>query len=281
MWLGGCTALQLSVANAPARFADIKRTVDIGYGEKPRQRLDVFQPAAAAGAAPVIIFWYGGGFTSGNRSQYRFACTALAQQGFICVLPDYRLYPEVRFPEFMDDAALAAAWVQQHIGSYGGDANNLILMGHSAGAYMASLLVADEKYLARVQADPGNITGLIGLSGPYDLVPDTPVLNRIFAPPLTTADWQPYKKQRRAAPPTLLIHGADDARVRARVSEVYAARLRELGSDVTLKIYEHCDHACPLAALSVPARKRAATLADVTSFVRAVSARRRVSRPSG
>jgi acetyl esterase/lipase len=166
------------------------------------------------------------------------------------------------------------SWVERHIAEYGGDASRIVLMGHSAGAYMATMLIADPRYLARAKADPARIVGVIALAGPYDLAPNTPSLHAIFAAPYTASDWQVTARQHRAAPPTLLLHGSDDRLVRSRVSEQFDAQLRALGTDSTLREYPHCDHVCPLAALSVPARKRAPVLADVAAFLDRLSARR-------
>jgi acetyl esterase/lipase len=272
--VSGCTALSFAVANAPARLTDVQRTAGIAYGALPRQRLDVYRPARADISKPVVVFWYGGAWTEGGRAQYRFVGTALAQLGYIVVLPDYRLFPEVRFPVFLDDGASAVHWVQQHIAQYGGDAQRLVLMGHSAGAYMASMLLADAQYLQRADVDPKRIVGLIALSGPFNLTPNTASLNAIFAPPYSVADWRVTARQQHAAPPTLLLHGLDDQLVLSAVSERFATQLRALGSEVTLKLYAHCDHVCPLAALSVPARHRATTLADVTVYLNSLSRKR-------
>jgi acetyl esterase/lipase len=271
--LGGCTALSFAVANLPAHAAGVTRTAELPYGSDTRQKLDVYQPAkallksAVAGKVPVIVFWYGGSWTGGSRAEYRFVGVALAQLGYVVVIPDYRLYPKVRFPAFLDDGGRAVAWVQQHINEYGGDATRIVLMGHSAGAHLAAMLVADGQYLRRAQVDAGHIAGLIGLSGPYDLMPNTATLNRIFDTPYTPQDWQVTAKVSGRLPPTLLIHGVDDSLVRSHVSEQFAALLRARGTRVELRIYKSCSHACPLAALSVPARHQAPTLADVAAFM--------------
>jgi acetyl esterase/lipase len=271
--LSACTALSFAVANAPARLSDVQRTADIAYGESPRQRLDVYRPARADPAKPVIVFWYGGAWTEGARAQYRFVGTALAQLGYVVVVPDYRLYPEVRFPTFLDDGASAVSWVQQHSAQFGGDAQRIVLMGHSAGAYMASMLLADSQYLARAQVDSRRIVGLIALSGPFNLTPNTRSLNAIFAAPYSVDDWRVTARQVHPTPPTLLIHGLDDRLVLSAVSAQFAAQLRSLGSNVTLKLYEHCDHVCTLAALSVPARRRATSLAEIAVFLNSLSGR--------
>jgi acetyl esterase/lipase len=192
---------------------------------------------------------------------------ALAQLGYVTVLPDYRLYPQVRFPAFIEDGAQAVAWVQQHIDEYGGDPTRIVLMGHSAGAHLAALLATDGQYLRRAQVDPRHIVGLIGLSGPYDLAPNTPTLHRIFTAPSTPRDWQVTAHVTGIGVPTLLMHGRDDTLVLSRVSEDFAALLRAQGTRVDVRLYASCKHACPLAALSVPARHEASTLADVSAFM--------------
>lgn len=86
---------------------------DVAYGDSERQRLDVYVPTraeAAVGGMPVVVFFYGGSWQNGDRAEYRFVGEALASQGFLAILPDYRTYPEVTFPAFMDDAASAVRW---------------------------------------------------------------------------------------------------------------------------------------------------------------------------
>ena len=165
------------------------------------------RPAPRAGRS---IFWYGGSWQSGSKSDYRFVGAALAEHGYITVLPDYRLYPDVKFPDFLDDAAHAVAWVQQHAQEFGGDPHRIVLMGHSAGAHTAAYLALNREFLARRGAKPEWIVGLVGLSGPYVLAPNTRALNRIFAPPWGESDWQPIRFATSQAPPTFLAHGVSD-----------------------------------------------------------------------
>ena len=109
------------------------------------------------------------------------------------MLPDYRLYPQVKFPLFIDDGALAVAWVQQHAQEFGGDPHRIVLMGHSAGGHEAAFLAYDRQLLQKAGAHPEWIVGLVGLSGPYALEPNSKMLNTIFASPYTEADWQPVR----------------------------------------------------------------------------------------
>ena len=131
--LTGCRGFDL--LNAPISSAGYHRDVDIPYGPFPRQKLDVYQPCHAKPDARVVIFIYGGEWQVGQKGDYRFAAEALTSRGFIAVVPDYRLYPNVTFPAFVDDAAKAVRWTHDNIARFGGDPSHLYLMGHSAGAH--------------------------------------------------------------------------------------------------------------------------------------------------
>jgi acetyl esterase/lipase len=271
--LSACTAVLLTAANVPAMLASVKRTANVAFGPGARDRLDVYQPAtASAHPLPVIIFWHGGGWTDGQKGFYRFVGAALAQLGYVTILPNYRVYPQVRFPAFLDDAARAVLWVQQHAADYGADPHRIVLMGHSAGAHMAAMLAVNHSYLQRAGADPHDIIALIGLSGPYDLKPNTPVLNTIFSAPYTPKDWQVIPYVTADAPPALLVHGAADDLVSPNNTIDMAAALRAHGVHVEMRIYPGRSHADTVAGLSVPARGRAPVLQDVAEFMKQLSA---------
>jgi acetyl esterase/lipase len=265
--LSACSTLSFGIANLPARFARSHREADVAFGPGSWQRLDIYRPAHPAAAAPVIVFWYGGSWIQGRKEDYRFVGAALAGLGYVVVLPDYRLYPQARFPLFLEDAAAAVAWVERHAADFGGDPHRIVLMGHSAGAHMAAMLALNDTYLRAAGADPGDILGLIGLSGPYQLTPNDATLRAIFAAPYTPHDWQvlPYVSPR--APASLLIHGAADEIVWPRNSEQLAAALQSAGVPVVLKLYPDRRHAATVAALSWVLRWRSPTLRDIREFM--------------
>ncbi len=269
--LASCTNLKLAAANAPALLGDYHRHAALRYGEGARRTLDVYVPRDAR-AAPVVIFWYGGSFQYGRRENYRFVGAALAQRGLVAVLPDYQVYPPTVFPEFVNDAAQAVKWVHDHAAEYGGDPTRLFVMGHSAGGYIASMVALDRRYLAGAGAGDVKLRGLIALSAPHVLVPNTRVLNIIFGPPWTMADWQPVNFAGSAAPPALLIHGQADQTVDPRNSETLAAALRARGVDVTLRMMPRLSHSDTIAAFSVPLRRRAPVLDETVAFVQRWSA---------
>jgi acetyl esterase/lipase len=239
---------------------------DLAYGELQRQRLDVYVPDGLEGAAPVVVFFYGGRWQSGDKGEYRFVGEALAARGFVVVIPDYRRYPEVRFPGFVEDGAAAVAWARGGIAAHGGDPGSIHLMGHSAGAQIAALLALDPHYRAA-----GAVHSLVGLAGPYDFLPlDDPTLERIFAVGDLAAT-QPITFAGDRAPPTLLLHGTDDETVRPANSERLAAALAAAGNRVELELYPALGHIALVAALAAPLRWLAPVLDDVTRFLRATA----------
>src|SRR4051812_37959849 len=158
-----CGGLALTAANAPALFGDFDRRADVPYGGLPRQSLDVYVPRGARDR-PIIVFWYGGGFENGRKSYYRFVGATLAEAGYVAALPDYRVYPEVKFPGFVDDGAQALAWVLEHATEIGGDPRRIYLAGHSAGAHIAAMLAYDPARLERAGIPRDTVRGFIGLS---------------------------------------------------------------------------------------------------------------------
>ncbi len=269
--LVACSQLSFALANAPAHLGSFDRHDAIAYANGARGKLDVYEPRGAK-ARPVVVFFYGGSWQKGRRESYRFVGAALAEAGYVVVIPDYRLYPEVRYPAFDDDAARAVVWAHEHAGEFGGDANKLFIMGHSAGAHIAASIALDERYLKRAGGQVAWLRGLIGLSGPYVLKPNTTALNEIFALPYTPADWQLQNFVTATAPPALLVHGAEDDLVAPANSEELARRLRAVGVAAELQIVPGRGHTDIVAALSVPARRRAPTLAYIRAFIDARSA---------
>jgi acetyl esterase/lipase len=186
MLTSACSPLSVFATFTPK---DAARVEDKGarYAAGPRGGIDVYAPSSAHGPAPVAVFFYGGSWDSGRRQDYGWAARALAAQGFLTVVPDYRLYPEVRFPSFLDDCAQAVRWAVDHAASLGGDPSRLVLVGHSAGAYNAAMLALDSRYLSNVGVAPGAIKAFAGLSGPYAFLPlDGPVTRQTFGDAATS-----------------------------------------------------------------------------------------------
>ena len=250
-------------ASAPAERA-------IAYGTDARQKLDVYPAGPRDGAAPVVVFIYGGGWNNGRRQDYSFAGRALAAQGYLTIVPDYRLVPQVHFPTFLEDSAAATAWAQANAARLGGDPRQIYLIGHSAGAYNAAMIALDARYLRAAGGDPANISGVIGLAGPYDFLPFDPgAAQNAFGQAPEPAQTQPINFVRADAPPMLLLHGAEDKVVRIRNTTSLGEKLNAIGAKAEVKIYPGADHPDLVLALSKPLRKRAPVLADINAFIAA------------
>ena len=159
--LAACSATSILNVLSPTGDLDIRR--DVAYGTLPRQKLDIYRPKAGAVPRPVVVFFYGGSWDSGSRDGYLFVGEALASRGFVAVVPDYRVHPEVVFPTFLEDAAAAVAWAKRNAGDIGGDPSRVFVMGHSAGAHIAAMVALDPRYLAREGLTP---LGALGLHRP-------------------------------------------------------------------------------------------------------------------
>ena len=257
------------LAGDPARLA----TNGASYGSLPRQKLDVWMPRnSAAAPLPVVVFFYGGGWVSGERGDYGFAGRAFASQGFVAIVPDYRLVPHARFPAFVQDGALAVKWARDHAARYGGDPNRITLSGHSAGAYIGAMLALDGHYLADVGVDPKTIRAAALLAGPYDFYPFTEARGRdaLGAWP-KPAETQPITFASPDAPPMLLMAGTSDRVVQPRNSKALAAALAKAGATVELKLYKGQSHVDLAKSLSPLFRGSNPALADSVAFLKAHS----------
>ncbi len=274
MLLQGCSPLALLNGWVPSSTYSVK--TDVSYGPLARHQLDVYRPGAAQGAVPVVVFFYGGNWDSGARADYLFVGEALAAQGYVVVVPDYRLYPEARYPDFLADCATAVQWVYQHITAYGGDPQRVFLMGHSAGAYNAAMLALNPAYLRAAGVDPRRVRGLIGLAGPYDFLPLTgAVTQAVFGFPDTPITTQPIHFASPAAPPALLVTGADDDVVNPGNSTRLAARLQQHGVPARVIVYPGMGHRMVLGALATPLRRWPGfgpVIDDVAGFINGGSA---------
>ncbi len=277
VWIGllslvltGCSGLDMLDAITPS--GGYTRDADVAFGAHARQRLDVYAPSDAR-AAPVVVFWYGGSWRRGERAQYRFVAEALVRRGYVVMLPDYRLTPEARFPDFVDDAARAVAWAARNAARYGGDPTRIFVMGHSAGAYNAVLTALDPAYLAQF-GTPDAIKGAIGLSGPYDIAPlRGRTIDAAFGAASVRPEAQPATFARANAPPVLLIHGARDRLVPPEHAERLAGALRAAGARVETRIYPEVAHIDMVLGLSSRLKGDSPLLADIAAFVDSVPRR--------
>ena len=244
------------------------REIGQSYGEGPRRTLDVYVPTGAkAAAAPILVFFYGGNWRDGDKSIYRFVGQGFASKGIITVVPDYRLYPETRFPGFLEDGAAAVAWARANAVRLGGDPDRIYLMGHSAGAYTAAMLSLDPRWLDQVGVDRRAVRGLIGLAGPYDFLPLDANTSAIFGAALDLAATQPIEFVSPDAPPMFLATASWDSTVGPHNAANLAAAARRNGVAVATVEYPRIGHILLVAALAAPLRWLAPVRDDTVAFI--------------
>ncbi len=262
--LGGCVSTYFAVLNrgeAPeqTRSLSFLPGADIG--------LDVY-PVAGAGKAPVLVFFYGGRWQGGERADYAFVGEQLAEAGIVTVVADYRLYPEVRFPTFVEDAAAAVAWARDNAARFGGNADSLFVAGHSAGAHIAALIGTDPRYLAAHQLRPADLAGVIGIAGPYDFLPlrADDLIDIFGTDPAQQAASQPVNHVDGDEPPFLLLHGESDLLVWTLNSRRLKARFDAIDGKAELRTYPGVGHVRILGSLRYALL--APTREDLIAFVR-------------
>jgi acetyl esterase/lipase len=258
------SALSLSLAVARAPGGEIH---GVPYEKGARHSMDIFLPKPTGTAPPVVVFFYGGAWRAGDRQQYRFVGRSLAACGVMAVIPDYRVWPEVKFPGFLDDGAAAVAGALEAARRLGGDTGRLFLMGHSAGAYIATMLGLDPTWLGREGLSPDQaISGVIGLSGVYDFLPFNKRAHaEIFAP--FGATTQPVTFADHVAPPMLLMAGKRDTVVDPANTRSLAAHLEAAGTPVRSVMVKKARHADLVLAFAWPKRAREPVLSDSCDFI--------------
>ncbi|HEV2651137.1 MAG TPA: alpha/beta hydrolase [Rhizomicrobium sp.] len=242
---------------------------DLAYGPRSRNELDLYVPDGLTAPAPVLLFFYGGSWQSGSKDVYDAFGRLFAHAGIVTAIADYRLYPEVKYPAFLEDGADAITFLHRHVADYGGDPERLFVAGHSAGAYIAVMLAVNDTYLKAADGETSWIRGVIGLAGPYDFLPlyEAEVID-IFGGAREMAT-QPIKYAGNPAPPMLLAHGLADKTVGAGNSRRMAERLLGAGNKVELKGYLGIGHIAIVLSLLPPLRKRTTLYADMLRFLRA------------
>jgi acetyl esterase/lipase len=264
-FLTACTPLQFALVNVPALTYDGQISKDVPYGELTRQKLDIYVPNIDQETFPVVVFFHGGRWTDGSKEQYKFVGMTLSNMGYVVVMPNTRLYPDVKFPTFAEDAAKSVAWVHKNIASYKGN-QNLFISGHSSGAHLGALIIADNAYLAAYELKPNIVNAFAGISGPYDFVPKAADINDMFGPAENFPNMVVTNFIDGDEPPMLLIYTAEDTTVHPRNLALLKAGVEKANGKVEAITYETGGHAAPVAAFSWANPSDLPVTRDIDSF---------------
>ena len=260
------TLLTADHLNATIATAGLSVQRGVRYGPAA---MDIWRPRTATPGLPVVVFFYGGAWQRGRRQDYPFVAATLARRGMVVAVPDYRLYPQVRFPAFIEDAALAVAAVRRRAREWGGDPDRVVLAGHSAGAYLAAMLALAPRFLAAAGEDRACLAGVAGLAGPYDFLPiQDEDIRAVFASAADLRETQPIAHVDGRNPPLLLLHGAADTTCYPRNSLALAARVRAAGGAAEARLYPLVGHLGIILGFAPALRFCSPALSDLCGFVR-------------
>lgn len=258
IFLGGCSAL--GVINSVSKIYTVETKQNIAFDAHPKLQYDLYYPKSKntnLKETPVIVFFYGGSWNRGDKSEYEFVGRRLASMGYIIAVPNYRLYPEVKYPEFLEDNIKAVKAIQSEIKKteYAPlkPAQKFIMMGHSAGAYNAAMLAFDPTWASKIQSDKNAlIKGFIGMAGAYNIYPikDTEV-QPVFHHPDYPPQSQPIQFTDQTQPPSLILSPETDTLVSIeRNSQTLHDALSKTGNTSAIKAIEGTDHVTLIATLS-------------------------------
>lgn len=222
---------------------DVERTADLSYGAGPRQVLDVYRHRDHRIGCPVLIQVHGGAWVVGDkRGQGGPLMSHLAQRGWVCVAPNYRLSPKGTFPDHLIDVKATIAWVREHGAEFGADPRVIVLTGGSAGAHLvtlAALTPNDPAYQPGFEGVDTSVQGCAPHYGVYALAGETGrryarlrerflFVLHVFTPSdgALLASASPIGRVNQGAPPFLVVHGKNDTIVPAVEARLFVERLR-------------------------------------------------------
>lgn len=255
------------VINALTPRDDFQLQKNIPYGSDARQKLDIYTPTQKNIKSAIVVFVHGGSWANGDKKEYLFVGQAFAEMGYVTVIPNYRLYPQAKFPDFIDDVAQAIATLKDLLPSeVCADPQKIILVGHSAGAHSVAMLATAPKYLARNHADI-TLSTWIGLAGPYDLPLDNPLVIEKFTTVTNNIDANPLHLANSKTPSALLIHGDKDTTVYPHHTRNLTKRLKELDVPVVTHIYPETNHTQLVGGLAKNLRFLNPVYQDIAAYL--------------
>lgn len=266
--LSACSTVGVLNAVLPRDAGSQKLASDVAYGGEARQKLDVYGPKGKPRG--VVVFLYGGGWDNGAKGDYGFVAASFASRGYLTIVPDYRLVPEIRYPAFVEDTAKATAWAHRHAADYGAPAAPLFLVGYSAGAYNVMMVAIAPEFLRAEGLSRSILAGVAGISGPYDFLPlDARETRAAFGAAADLKATQPVNRIRPGGPrpPVFLATGLDDHIVPPVQTEALAGALQRAGWPVETHAYAGAGHVGAGLALSRPFRGIAPIFDDLIAYL--------------
>lgn len=253
----------VSILNGITPSSTFDRTKNVSFGDGDRDELDIYRAEKPKANAPVLMFVHGGSWDSGSKGIYKFLAEGFTKSGYDIVVPNYRIYPNAKFPDFLEDNAKAVAFTAETFPS-----RNVVLIGHSAGAYNVLMLALRDEYLSQAGVDRcAVVSGVVGLAAPTGIVPlDSAPLTEIF-PDRFTADDAVLNNVTGPAPAVFLGHGESDTTVYPKNSTALAEKITARGGSAQVEVYPSQSHTDIIKVLSRHFDGDATLKADIVSFI--------------
>ena len=248
----------------PSSGFDLQKSTS--FGDNPRFELDIYNPKTPRPNTPVLIFVHGGSWTDGSKDIYKFIGEAFTTEGYTAIIPNYRLYPGIAYPDPVTDTAKSIAWAAKQYPD-----RPLVILGHSAGGYNVLMAGLDPQFLQAEGVDTcRHIAGIVSLAGPTGIVPlkEEPYIT-IFPDRFTTTD-APLHLALKPSPPVLFLHGGKDDTVYPQSSERLAEKIIARGGQADVKIYPELGHTEVVKVLSRYFDDEASLKSDLFDFVKAL-----------
>lgn len=239
--LVACAGGVVGTLNAVSSTSGLNVIQNLHYGPDPRNVLDLYQPQKAS-RAPMLLFIHGGSWTNGDKNEYKFVGESFARAGYVTAVMSYRLAPQHRYPAYIQDAAQALRYLRDQAGQYGGNPDQLYVMGHSAGAFNAVELVDNARWLTEAGVPISAVRAVVGVAGPYSYDYRTLPSANAFPVGSDPADVMPSFHVRPDAPPHLLLVAGNDQVVEAANGLKMQSALKAAGVPVTLTVLPGLNH---------------------------------------
>lgn len=243
------------------------RTKGQAFGEGSRDKLDIYRAKNPKPDAPVLIFIHGGAWDRGSKTTYKFLAEGFTKSGYDIVVPNYRLYPNAIYPDFIEDNAKAVAFTAEQFPN-----RPIVLIGHSAGGYNVLMLALRDKFLAKFGVNLcETIKGVVSLSAPVGVIPleGHPLID-IF-PDRHAGDDGVLNSVAEPTPPFFLGHGEEDSIVNPINSTLLAEKVTARGGRVVVKTYPGLQHIGPIKVLSRYFEKDSPLKSDILEFIEDLS----------
>lgn len=257
----GCQPVDLLNTITPG--GSFSRLKDVSYGELSRQTLDIYKAEKPRAGSPVLVFVHGGSWDSGSKDIYKFLAEGFTSEGFDVVVPDYRLYPEVKNPEFIIDNAKAVAYAAEQFPD-----RSIVMMGHSAGAYNVLMLGLQPDYLKSQSVNIcETVSGIVALAAPVGIIPLTEEPLITIFPDRFEGQDAVLNNTSTPVPALFLGHGQKDKTVYPQNSTQLGEKITARGGKAEVEIYEGLNHTDMVKVMSRHFDGDTTLKSDIVRFV--------------